>query len=56
MAGRRPLPPERRRSEKVWTRVTPGEKQALASLADQRKITEADAVREALTNWTKEQQ
>lgn len=53
MPGRRPLPPDRVRSEKIVTRATKAGKEAFLAACEQRAMTESDAAREAISEWTR---
>lgn len=46
--GRKPLPPDRRLSHKLWVRMTSADFVALAEAANQEGITVSEAVRRAL--------
>lgn len=52
MPGRRPLPPGQARTEKLSTRVRSEAKETFLEAAKRVGMNEADALRQAASDWT----
>jgi hypothetical protein len=53
MTGRTPLPPGLARTERLTTRVRPAAAERFRKVVADKKMLEADAIREALDEWTR---